>query len=157
MLRGWIEDEGELMELCERWSFTASLQYLTLQTFICCTQPSTYKWIRAHFFCGLSEEISQAVAEQLWQEKWPELHGIVYSVPGCSDAWNDKSVPMAARLKVWWVSWWWCSDMILMFGINNTAQRKPPRASHMGYYMHINYMLTVCLSNNQLCIHTVTV
>lgn len=90
-LTGWTEDEGVLMELCERWSFTASLQHLT---FICCTQPSTYK---RTFLCCLSEEISQALVEQR-QERRQELHGMVYSFSGCGDAWNAKSVPMETKL-----------------------------------------------------------
>lgn len=73
-LRGWIEDECGLMELCERWSFTASLQYLTLQTFICGTQPSTDKCICTHFFV-------------VYQKRFHRWHGIVYSLPGCLLFW----------------------------------------------------------------------
>lgn len=125
-LTGWTEDEGVLMEFCERWSLTASLQHLT---FIWRTQPSTYK--RTFLYC-LSEEISQALVEQR-QERRQELHGMVYYFPGCGDAWNAKSVPMETRLylcfhgshtasEMMMVNSWWCSDMILMFRINHSVK-----------------------------------
>lgn len=84
-LRGWIHDEGELMELSEIWNFTATLEHL--QTLL---HSAKHLQVDLHtFLCCLSEEIPQAVLEQLWKDRWQELHGIICLDVFYGDVWND--------------------------------------------------------------------
>lgn len=134
------------------------------------------------FLCCLSEEIPQAVVEQLKQERWQERHAAVYSLPGCvfGDVWNDTVsrrqwlqgctcawCNTASEIMKWWgklmMMQWYDSLSCLVLIIHCWDLRETKRIQSYGI-MYVNWSWwgfpsgeTHCLCEyTQLCIHTVT-